>query len=287
MKRLRSWKEELGLTLPPLAWLLAFFAIPCLLVISISFREADLYGNIGGHWTFANYFALIDPYTWVLLGNTLYFSLLSSAICMAIALPVGYGIARSSPRYRRALLLWTILPFWTSFLIRVFAWKTLLHPEGLIKQLLLSLHLISIDTTLLYCPAAVIVGMVYTFLPLAILPVFSATERFDFKLMEAAQDLGMTRLRAFLLVFIPGIRKGLVNASLLVLIPMLGMYVIPEVLGGPESEVLGNKIVQRVFLDRNLPEASAYSVLLFWTSCLPVGILLFIGRTREEASNEI
>jgi spermidine/putrescine transport system permease protein len=175
------------------------------------------------------------------------------------------------------------VPFWTSFLIRIFAWKVLLHPEGMLKAALVGLGLISEQAPLLYTPGAVLLVMVYTFLPFAILPIYAAAEKFDFRLLEAARDLGASPLRAFVLVFLPGIRSGLLTAFLVVFIPALGSYVIPDLVGGPGGEMLGNKIAQRVFVDRNLPQASALSVLLILAVLLPMAAVLVLQAQKRRA----
>jgi spermidine/putrescine transport system permease protein len=175
-----------------------------------------------------------------------------------------------------------IVPFWTNFLIRVFAWKSLLHPEGPVKRVLVLFGLVDPQATLLYNPAAVILVMTYTFLPFAILPVYAAAEKFDFRLVEAARDLGARPFQAFRRVFLPGIRQGVVTAVLIVLIPALGSYVVPDLVGGPSSEMLGNKIAQRVFVDRNLPHASALSVVLVLAVLAPLVAVLLLQRKKER-----
>ncbi len=176
-----------------------------------------------------------------------------------------------------------IVPFWTSFLVRVFAWKSLLHPEGLIKKALEALGLAGPETTLLYNPAAVVLVMVYTFLPFAILPIYAAAEKFDFRLIEAARDLGARPFQAFRRVFLPGIRRGILTAILVVFIPALGSYVIPDLVGGPSGEMLGNKIAQRVFADRNLPHAAALSAVLILAVLAPLVAVLALQRKSKRA----
>jgi spermidine/putrescine transport system permease protein len=177
-----------------------------------------------------------------------------------------------------------IVPFWTSFLVRVFAWKLLLHPEGTIKHTLVWLGLASQDTSLLYRPGAVLLVSVYSFLPFAILPIYAAAEKFDYRLVEAARDLGAGAFRAFRSVFLPGIRRGLLTATLVVFVPSLGSYVIPDLVGGPTSDMVGNKIAQRTFSDRNLPQASALSALLTLAVLAPMVLTLTTSRRRGRAA---
>lgn len=251
-------------------------------MLVLSFRPSDLYGGIAPSWTLSTWSQLFTPSLARLMGRTLWLASATTLICTLTSLPIGYTLARMQKEWRYRLLLAVMLPFWTSFIIRIFAWRTLLHPEGHLKEFLEFLHLMSSDQQLLYRPAAVLTVMVYTFLPVAILPIYAAAEKFDFRLIEAARDLGMGHLQAHLSIFIPAIQKGIFTASLLVFIPALGMYVIPDLIGGPESEILGNKIVQRIFFDRNLPEASALATLLFLTALLPIGCSQLIKKRRSN-----
>jgi spermidine/putrescine transport system permease protein len=279
-KKVQEWM----VTAPSLVWLVLLFLIPTLVVFAIVFKPTDLYGGIGAGWTLQTLFSLGDPNYPVIIWRTLYLSILTTAACILLATPVGYCLARAGDRWRKMLLLLVIIPFWTSFLIRIFAWKNLLHPEGFIKKSLVFLHILRPETSLLYNGWAVWLVMVYTFLPFAILPIYAAAEKFEFRLMEAAQDLGAQRYQAFLHIFLPGIRRGLWTAILVVLIPALGSYVIPDIVGGPGGEMLGNKIAQRVFVDRNLPQASALSALLILAVLFPLLAVLVMQKKKGKAS---
>ncbi len=248
---------EWQLTLPSLGWLLVFFAAPSLIIFVISFRTADVTGGIGGEWTLTHWRAWSDPHLLALLWRTVWISLAATALCLLIAVPMAWFMAGCSAFWRNAILLLVIIPFWTNFLIRVFAWKAILHSEGALVGVLRSLHLLGAGDTLLYTPAAVLLVLVYAHLPFAILPLYAAAEKFDFTLMDAARDLGASATRAFFSVFIPGIRGGIGAACLMVFVPVLGSYLIPDLVGGQASDMIGNRIAQRAFADRNLPEASA------------------------------
>lgn len=264
---------------PSILWLGLFFLVPTLLVFVLAFRPATPFGGIGAGWTLANIRRLADPALFAVARRTLEISLATTLICLVLAIPVGYTLARVSPKRRNFFLMLVIIPFWTNFLIRVFAWKTLLHPEGPIKHALVFLGLVTPGGSLLYRPEAVVLVSVYTFLPFTILPIYAAAEKFDFRLMEAARDLGARPFAAFRKVFLPGIRRGLITAVLFVFIPALGSYVIPDIVGGPGGEMVGNKIAQRVFVDRNLPLASALSVVLILSVLAPlVAVLLLQGK---------
>jgi len=280
---LKGRKAEWLASLPTLVWLVLFVVVPTLLVFVIAFRPANPYGGIGRGWTLDTVRALAAPGTLLIAWRTLWVSLLTTAISLLLALPTGYVIARARPRLRNLLLMLVILPFWTSFLVRVFAWRSLLHPEGPVKKALEAVGLVGPDATLLYNPAAVVLVMVYTFLPFTILPIYAAAEKFDFRLVEAARDLGARPFQAFRKIFLPGIRRGLVTAVLVVFIPALGSYIIPDLVGGPSSEMLGNKIAQRVFTDRNLPHASALSAVLVLAVLAPLVAVLALQRKGKRS----
>lgn len=256
--------NEALLTLPSLAWLAVFFFIPALIVILLGLKPADSLGGVGSGWTLENFRSLADLHYRPIFWRTLWISGVTTVICVGIALPVSFGMACSRSRWRQVLLLLIIVPFWTNFLIRVFAWKSLLQADGLVSQLIDSAHLFEESPAMLYNSGAVLLIMVYTQLPFAILPLYAAAEKFDFTLLEAARDLGASKLHAFWTVFIPGVSRGLGVAALIVFVATIGMYVVPDIVGGVDSEMIGNKIVQRVQSDRNLPLASALaSAMLF------------------------
>lgn len=273
------WPEALA-TLPSFGWLVFFFLVPTAIIFAIAFKPTDLYGGIGGGWTLDTLRSLANPNYPAIIWRTIWISSATTALCILLAVPCAYHMARSAPRVRRTLMLLVVIPFWTCFLIRVFAWKVLLHPEGALKGALAALGLMSPDAMLLYNEWAVLLVSVYTFLPFAILPIYAAAEKFDFRLIEAARDLGAKPWRAFRGVFIPGIRRGLVTAVLVVFIPSLGSYIIPDIVGGPASEMIGNKIAQRTFTDRNLPHASALSAFLTIAVLGPMIVAVGIQRRR-------
>ena len=266
----KDTKLEWKLTLPPFIWLLLFFLIPACIIFVYAFKPSGLYGNIEPGWSLNAFISLLNPYYATLIFRTLYLGIATTFICLSLALPVGYHMAIISKKARALLALLVILPFWSSFLIRIFAWKILLHPEGMIKIALVSLHLLNPMDTLLYNQGAVLLVMVYTYLPFAVFPIFAAASKFNFQLFEAAMDLGATRTQAFFKVFIPGITKGLYTASVMVFISAVGAYVIPDLIGGINSDMLGNKIAQKIFVDRNLPQASALSILLSLVILVPI-----------------
>lgn len=278
----RRFSYEWLVTAPSLIWLILLFVIPTLVVFAILFKPADPYGGIGTGWTLQTLFSLGNPNYPAIIWRTLWLSVVTTILCMILALPTGYYMARAPKKWRGPLMLMVIVPFMTSFLVRIFAWKALLHPEGLIKKGLLFFGLVNADATLLYTPGAVLLVMVYTSLPFAILPIFAAAEKFDYSLVEAARDLGANAITAFYKVFVPGISRAIGTAVLMVLIPSLGSYVIPDVVGGPNSEMIGNKIAQRAFTDRNLPHASGLAAILTLTVLLPLIIALLMQMRDDQ-----
>ena len=284
---------ELLTTAPSYIWLLLFFLIPSLLVFTIAFKSADASGGISDSWTLSTVSNVLRSDYIVVLWRTIWVSTLVTIICLLLSIPVAYWIAHQPKTYRYWYLLLIIIPLWTNFLIRIFAWRTLLHPEGFLRRALLALGIIPDDIFLLNNMGAVIVVTVYTLLPFAILPIFAAAEKFNFALLEAARDLGATRFKAFYSIFLPGIKRGIITAILVVFIPAMGSYAIPDLVGGVDGELLGNKIAIRASANRNLPEAAALAAILSIIITLPVLIALIKHRrlskniisTRREAGD--
>jgi spermidine/putrescine transport system permease protein len=275
-------RREWLLTLPSLAWLLVLFLVPAAVVLAMAFKPSDPFGGLGPGWTLETLRTLGSPSYPAIVWRTVWYSAFTTALCLVLATPMAYFMARTGARWRNLLLLAVIVPFWTSFLVRIFAWRVLLHPDGALKHALVAAGLVSPETSLLYNPAAVLLVLVYTELPFAILPLYAAAEKFDFRLLEAARDLGASPRQAFSRVFLPGIQRGLLTAMLVTFIPALGAYIVPDLMGGPNSEMIGNKIAQRTFVDRNLPQASALSALLALAILAPSMLALALDRRRRD-----
>ena len=275
--------RELMLSLPSLAWLIAFLLVPTLMVFAIAFRPADPYGGIGAGWTFETIRRMANPNYPAIIWLTIWLSVAATFICLALSIPVGYCLARTPERWRQWIMLGVVVPFWTNFLIRVFAWKSILHTNGTFRLTLVWLGILDEDQPLLYTSGAILLVLVYTHLPFAILPLYASAEKFDFSLLEAARDLGSSSLGAFIRVFLPGISRGIVTAAIMVLVPCLGSYVIPDLVGGATSEMIGNKIAQYVYTERNLPRASALSAIL--TVVVVALLLLFLYWSNRRTRN--
>jgi len=270
-------KPEILLTAPSFLWLAGFVFVPFAIILAISFKQALPAGGIGSGWSLDAWRSLKDPaYPGILL-YTVFVSVATTALCILLALPVAWHLARVSEKWRSLLLLLVIIPFWTNFVIRVFAWQQILHAEGGIAKFLRLTGVLGETDRLLGNTAAIVIVSVYTYLPFAILPLYAAAEKFDFHLLDAARDLGARPFRAFRSVFLPGIRKGLVTALLIVFVPMLGSFVIPDMVGGANTRMIGNVIAQRNFNDRNLPQAAALSCALTLLVLAPI-----ILRRKEK-----
>lgn len=278
---------EILLSTPSILWLLLFFLIPSLLVFAIAFKTADSTGGIGDVWTLDTIKNVLRADYISVLWRTIWVSVAVTAICLLLSVPVAYWISRQNPKYRYWYLLAVIIPLWTNFLIRIFAWRILLNPEGFLRRSLISLGIIPDDVFLLNNIGAVIIVTVYTCLPFAILPIYAAAEKFDYSLLEAAQDLGASRFKAFCSVFIPGIKRGIFTAILVVFIPAMGSYAIPDLVGGVNGEMLGNKIAIRASAYRNLPEAAALAALLSLIITIPIVFAMLKQKVVSRPSSGV
>ena len=282
MRRFRDKLHEWGLTLPSFLWLTFFFVIPTVIVVSIAFHAASPGGGIASGFTLETWRSISNPNYPVIVWRTIWISAMTTAVCVVLSLPCAYAIARMNFKWRAVVAGLIMLPFWTSFIVRVFAWRTLLNPEGFLQQLLISIGLATENTTLNYNSGAILVVSIYSFLPFAIMPIYSAAEKFDFSLLEAARDLGARSFYAFCRIFMPGIKRGIISAVLMVFIPAIGSYVIPDLVGGTDSELIGNKIYQRTFPDRNLPHASALATVTGFSVLFPLACVAWWLKRQDE-----
>ncbi len=296
MKRDGSRRRGLGrflVALPPYAWLLLFFLVPFLIVLKISVAEfqqsippySPLFswedGMLHVRLNFGTYLFLAEDPLYVLAYlNSVKIALVSTAICLLIGYPMAYAIARAPRAARVPLLMMIVLPFWTSFLLRVYAWIGILKTEGLANNLLIWLGLIDQPLPLLHSEFAVHLGIVYSYLPFMVLPLYATLEKMDLSLLEAAADLGCRPFRAFLTVTLPLSWPGVLAGSLLVFIPAVGEFVIPDLLGGPDSLMIGKVLWADFFNNRDWPVASAVAVALLVLLVLPV-VLLQKAQAKE------
>lgn len=245
-----------ALLAPGLIWLTVFFAIPVALMLFYSIKERGLYGGVAPGFTWEHYRRFFEPLYLEVLGRTIAWAALCTVVCLAIGYPVAYLIARAR-RWRQVLLFLVILPFWTSFLVRMFAMIFLLRDSGFVNAGLLALGIIDQPLQLLYTPFAVLLGLVYGFVPLMILPIYASLEKLDDSLLEAAEVLGADAGARFSKVIFPLSLPGVVAGCLLTFIPALGSFVPSDLLGGAKQVMIGNLIQNQFTTARNWPFGSA------------------------------
>jgi len=270
--KLRSW-----FLLPARVWMALFFAAPLAIIGAYSFLTRGDYGGVEYPWTIESYTRLADPLYLAILWRSLWIAGLSTAICVAMGFPLALFISRAGKRKNLYLQL-VLLPFWTSFLVRTYAWLFILRDTGLINTILSALHIIKSPLPLLYNDGAVLLGLVYSFLPFFVLPMYATLERLDPALAEAAADLGAPPWRTLWRVVIPVSKPGIIAGAVLVFIPCLGAYLTPDLLGGGKSVMLGNLVQNQFTTARDWPFGSAASLVLMLASA----ILLVLLTTRRE-----
>ena len=265
------------LLLPTLLVLGGFFCIPLLLMFGVSFASRGLYGGIEWTFTFENYQRLADPLYWTIYGRSVFLAGATTVVCLAVGFPLAYVMARSSARMQTVLLVLVMIPFWTNFLVRTYAWMFLLRTEGLFNSLLMYLGIVDAPLELLYTNGAVFIGLVYGYLPFMILPLYVAIERISPSLEEATYDLYANSMSVFRHVVIPLAKPGIVAGCILVFIPSVGAFITPHLLGGGQSMMLGTLIQHEFLVVRDWPFGSAISFLLMLL-VLVVGVPIFKGR---------
>lgn len=275
-------KNNQGLyySLPINLWLSVFFLLPMLIILSYSFLKKGTYGGVELELSFETFLIFKDRVFLTILLNTIYISILITIFTVFLAVPVAYYIARS--KYKQELLFLIIIPFWTNFLVRIYAWIALLGNNGFLNHLLLSLKIIESPLKILYNVPTVILISVYTSLPFAILPLYAVIEKFDFSLLNAARDLGATNWEAFKKVFLPNIKSGIITSIIFTLIPALGSYAVPKLVGGTNSLMLGNVIAQHLTITRNWPLASTISGALIVITSIVVWIFTKYENSAEK-----
>jgi len=284
----------------PFIWLLLFFLLPFLIVLKISFAEyrlglppyTPLFAWVEGTYVqirlaLGNYlFLLSDPLYVTAYLNSLKVAFVSTVFALLIGYPMAYAIARSSPAWRAIFLLLVILPFWTSFLIRVYAWIGILKNNGLINNGLMALGLIDEPLPLLNTEFSLYVGIVYSYLPFMVLPLYATLEKMDVSLMEAAADLGCRPFKVFLTVTLPLSMPGIVAGSMLVFIPAVGEFVIPDLLGGADTLMIGKILWSEFFNNRDWPVASAVAIAMLIFLVIPIVVFQHYQQKQSERAEE-
>lgn len=286
----------------PYVWLTFFFFLPFLILVYISFVDMGndvipfkpIWDSESGALMlkYENYFTIfkgkeggwfetiyIEAYI-----RSIAYALLTATFCLIIGYPFAYFLARSAEAVRPALLMLVMLPFWTSFLLRVYAWKGILADQGMINQMLMLLGIIDEPIVMLYTNVSMLVGMTYVYLPFMILPLYANLVKMDVRLLEAAYDLGATRWKAFWLITVPLSRSGIIAGFMLVFIPAVGEFVIPSLLGGPENYMIGRAVWDEMFTSNNWPRASALAVVMIALIIVPLSI--YYRQTGHRDSKE-
>lgn len=258
-------------------WFMIFFVAPLIIIFIYSFLKKGIYGGVEWQLSFKAYKQMCKPEYGLIVLRTLKITILSTLFTILVAIPSAYAMARS--RHQTLFLFLVIIPFWTNSLIRIFAWMSILNNDGILNQVLMSLHLTKEYVPFLYNTKAVILVSVYMYIPYAILPIFTAVDRFDFSLLEAARDLGATKPQSMFKVLIPGIKSGIVSALIFTFIPIFGAYTVPLLVGGKDSYMLGNIIVDQVQKTRNWPLAAAFSMVL---TVISVAGIVWITRSNSQ-----
>jgi putrescine transport system permease protein len=284
----------------PYGWLLVFFLLPFLILLYISFVDMGndivpfkpIWDTTTGllKLKYENYWSIFRSPEGGALFQTLYieaylrslkYALCTALLCLLIGYPFAYFIARSSPSVRPALLMMVMLPFWTSFLLRVYAWKGILADQGVVNQVLMALGLTAEPIQMLYTNISMLVGMTYVYLPFMVLPLYANLVKMDFRLLEAAYDLGASPFKAFWLVTVPLSKAGIVAGFMLVFIPSVGEFVIPSLLGGPENIMIGRVVWDEMFTSNNWPRACALAVVMIALIIVPLA--LYYRATGDAA----
>jgi putrescine transport system permease protein len=293
----RNWSAR-GIVVLPYLWLVIFFLAPFVIVLKISLSQTALAqppyvplfdaaagwaGLMDFVWQLsADSFRLLSSDSIYLMSylKSLQVAAISTIILLAVGYPIAYGMARSPRAWQPPLVMAIVLPFWTSFLIRIYAWINILQRDGILNDVLMRLHAIDVPASWLSSDTAVYIGMVYSYLPFMVLPIYAALEKMDETLLEAAADLGCPRWKAFWLVTLPLSLSGIAAGALLCFIPIVGEFVIPDLLGGSESSMIGQTLWTEFFSNRDWPVASAIAIALLGLLLVPI---LFYERLQRRA----
>ncbi len=272
----RRWSLGLaGLLAPVTIWLGIFFLVPLLFILAYSFGTSGVYGEMTLGFNPGNYLRVFDPLYLEIVVRTLIIALTNTLLCLLLGYPLAYFIAFKGGTWKNTLILLVMIPFWTSLLLRAYAWVVILSGNGIANRILQFLHITDEPLPLIFTPQAVTMGMVYSYLPFMILPLYAALEKFDVRLKEAAQDLGASRWHTFWRVTFPLSMPGVIAGSILVFIPSAGEFVIPNLLGGARTVLVGNLIQNQFLQARDWAFGSALAMIL---AALLVGAIMFYVR---------
>jgi spermidine/putrescine transport system permease protein len=260
--------QIISLLSPSAVWLLAFFLLPLMMVLLVSLGRRGPWGGVVYQWNLDNYIRFIDRIYFKIFFRSARIATVNTFLCLLFGYPLAYFIARRPKRWRNVLLLLVMLPFWTNFLVRTYAWMIILRDKGVINSLLMQTGTITKPLPLLFNQNAVILGLFYGYLPFMVLPLYASIEKLDFSLVEAAQDLGANSLIAFRRIILPLTMPGIVAGAIITFIPSIGAYVTPDLLGGAKSMMIGNLLQQQFLEVRDWPFGSAVGFILMVTVLL-------------------
>ncbi|AJS60831.1 ABC transporter permease [Paenibacillus sp. IHBB 10380] len=279
-------KKVKWLISPVVLWLGLFLIVPMLIVLVMSFMQRDTLGNVVYSFSLDGYITFWDSLYLGIYWDTIVLSVLTTLICLLVSYPLAYYIAGASPRIQNWGLILITVPFWINFLIRTYAWVLLLRTQGVVNSLLLNFGWIDEPLQMLYTKGAVLLGMVYNFIPFMVLPLYVAIEQIDKRQLEAASDLGASRWKAFWHITLPQSKSGIMTGSVLVFVSTAGMFVVTDILGGSKSSMISN-IIQSQFLGaRNWPFGSALSVIFILTSLVLIMLFNRAMQSRHERLKE-
>lgn len=281
--RLRDWPPSAWIFF---AWLITLSVLPFLIILAMSFAVRSESGEISWIFTLANYERAFHLVYLKVLAKTFFLSIGATLTCLLVGFPVAYYLARATPEKRQLGLMLLFIPFWTNFILRIYGIVSIFGNHGLLNQAILRLGLSDSPLEILYTRFGIYLGLVYNYLPFLVVPIFSALEKFDLSLREAAMDLGANRWQTFTRVLLPNVREGIVVGSLFVFIPMMGEYVIPDLLGGAKEVFLGRVMVEQFFTMQDWPFGSALASVLSLSLVFAVWVRMrFEPRKAGPASH--
>ncbi|CAA9328204.1 MAG: Spermidine/putrescine import ABC transporter permease protein PotB [uncultured Nocardioidaceae bacterium] len=261
-RRLGRFIEPLVLLTPGFAFYAVLVAAPVLLVSSYAFATRGRFGGVEWTWDLSNFERALEPIYLEVLRSSVVLAGIATLVALLLGYPTAYAITKLPPRWRTVALVLVVVPFWTNFLIRMYAWIVLLNTQGVLNDALVATGLVEDRVSMLYTPAAVVVGFVYAYLPLMILPLYASLEKIDSELLEASANLGASRIRTLWSVMVPLTLPGIITGSILVFVPSLGNFVVPELLGGGKTVMVGNLIRDQFLKAQDWPFGSVLAMVV-------------------------
>ncbi len=279
--------RKLVVLLPGTLWLIIFFVAPLSIMLAYSLFERGLYGGIEYTLTLQNYIRVVDPLYLNPLLRSVKLALANTVLCLLIGYPLAYYIAKQSGRWKSILLFLVILPFWTNFLVRTYAWMIILRSEGLLNSFLMTFGIITTPLDILFTDKAVMIGLVYAYLPFMVLPLYASLEKLDRTLIDVAKDLGANEWQAFRQVVIPLTLPGIISGSILVFVPSFGDFIIPDILGGAKNIMIGNLIKNQFLHARDWPFGAALAFLVMTAVLLLLMVYIRYGLREDVTEKNI